>query len=79
MDRIVSEAEGKGSFYELGMMFAAGRSVPADLVSAHKWFNIAAVRGDREAVRRRAEIAGELSEAEIALAQRAAREWLRLH
>jgi uncharacterized protein len=63
-------------FFELGMMYSTGRSVPADFVTAHKWFNIAAMRGNREAVQHRREIAAELSEAEIAAAQRAARDWL---
>ena len=66
-------------FYELGMMYAAGRTVPADLVSAHKWFNLAAMRGNPEANRLRREIAGEMSAAEIAAAQRAARDWLTTH
>ena len=66
-------------FYELGMMYAAGRTVPTDLVSAHKWFNLAAMRGNPEAIRLRREIAGEMSAAEIAAAQRAARDWLTTH
>jgi TPR repeat protein len=66
-------------FYELGMMYASGRSVPADLVVAHKWFNLAAMRGNADAVRLRREIAEELSENEIAAAQRAARDWLTMH
>jgi len=66
-------------FYELGMMYASGRSVPADLVAAHKWFNLAAMRGNSDAVRLRREIAGEMSEIEIAAAQRAARDWLTRH
>lgn len=64
-------------FFELGMMYSTGRSVPADLVSAHKWFNLAAMRGNSEAIRLRREIAAEMSEAEIAAAQRAARDWLK--
>jgi TPR repeat protein len=79
MERVIAEAEGNGRYYDLGMMFAAGRMVPADLVSAHKWFNIAAMRGDREAARMRAEIAAEMAGGDVACAQRAAREWLRLH
>ena len=63
-------------FFELGMMYSTGRSVPTDLVSAHKWFNIAAMRGNREAIRLRLEIAAEMSETEISAAQRAARDWL---
>jgi TPR repeat protein len=66
-------------FFELGMMYSTGRSVETDLVSAHKWFNIAAMRGNREAVRLRREIAAEMSEGEIASAQRAARDWLTRH
>ena len=64
-------------FFELGMMYSTGRSVPADFVTAHKWFNIAAMRGHRDAIRLRVEIAAEMSELEIAAAQRAARDWLR--
>jgi TPR repeat protein len=66
-------------FFELGMMYSTGRSVPTDLVSAHKWFNIAAMRGNGEAIRLRREIAAEMSETEIAAAQRAARDWLTRH
>jgi TPR repeat protein len=61
------------------MMYASGRSVPADLVSAHKWFNLAAMRGNADAIRLRREIAEEMSEGEIAAAQRAARTWLTAH
>ena len=32
------------NFFELGMIYPAGREVDADLVAAHKWFNIAASR-----------------------------------
>ncbi|WP_321505703.1 hypothetical protein [Breoghania sp.] len=62
--------------FELGMNYATGRDVPEDLVSAHKWFNLAAMRGVREAVQYRKEISEEMSSSDIAEAQRAAREWL---
>jgi hypothetical protein len=70
---------GADMFYELGMMYSTGRSVPTDLVSAHKWFNIAAMRGNAEAIRLRREVADDMSESEIAAAQRAARDWLTCH
>src|SRR4029077_9378645 len=63
--------------FELGMMYSVGRDVPVDLISAHKWFNLAAVKGNAEAIRLRREIANQMSDAEIAVAQRAARDWLR--
>ncbi len=65
--------------YELGMMYAAGRTVQLDLVLAHKWLNLAAMRGNPDAIRLRREVADEMSAAEIAAAQRAARDWLTTH
>src|SRR5580658_8302769 len=67
------------TLFELGMMYSVGRDVPVDLVSAHKWFNLAAAKGNAEAVRLRREIANQMSDHEIAAAQRAARDWLRLN
>jgi TPR repeat protein len=65
------------AFFELGMTYASGRSVPTDLVSAHKWFNLAAQKGHADAARMRREIAAEMSDSEIGQAQRAARDWLK--
>ena len=67
------------TIFELGMMYSSGRSVPIDLVIAHKWFNIAAMKGHAEAARLRREIASEMSDAQIGQAQRAARDWLKAH
>jgi len=64
-------------FFQLGMMYSTGSTVPADFVTAHKWFNLAAMRGNQDAIRLRREVAEQMSEHEIAAAQRAARDWLR--
>lgn len=63
---------------ELGRLYAAGRAVPRDLVEAHKWLNIAALQGDRDAARQRQDIAGEMTRDEIARALAEARAWLAL-
>lgn len=63
--------------FGLGMIHSAGAGVPIDLVQAHKWFNIAAMRGHKDAARRRREIAEQMSDSEIGTAQRAARDWLK--
>jgi uncharacterized protein len=63
--------------FGLGMMYSTGQSMPLDLVSAHKWFNIAATRGMKDAVRLRNEVAAEMTDREVAMAQRAARDWLK--
>jgi len=75
----MGEAPVADTFYELGMMYSIGRSVPIDYVSAHKWFNLAAMRGSADAIRLRREVADQMSEIEIAAAQRAARAWLKAH
>ena len=66
-------------FFQLGMNYSVGRGVGRDMVAAHKWFNLAAARGNRDAARIRQEIAAEMSSLEIAEAQRQAREWVRSH
>jgi uncharacterized protein len=63
--------------FELGMMYSIGRDAPIDLVAAHKWFNLAAMQGNIDAIRLRREVASQMSDVEIATAQRAARDWLR--
>jgi uncharacterized protein len=63
----------------LGMLYSSGREIPASLVTAHKWFNLAAMKGYAEAIRLRREIAAEMLDAEIGQAQRAARDWLKAH
>lgn len=62
-----------------GIDCATGRAGELDLIEAHKWFNIAALRGDAEAARRRQEIASELQPGDVAAALRRAREWLAVH
>jgi len=74
-----SAPEGAETFFQLGMMYSLGTSVPVDLVSAHKWFNLAAMRGNSEAVRLRREIAEQMSAFDISAAQKAARAWLQAH
>jgi TPR repeat protein len=63
--------------FELGIKYSSGRGVPIDYIAAHKWFNLAAMKGDQNAIRLRREIAAEMTDVEIAAAQRAARDWLR--
>ncbi len=62
---------------DLGFGYSTGtRGYEFDLVSAHKWFNLAALGGSEEAQYCRADIAGQMTGREIAEAQRSARAWL---
>ena len=67
------------ALFELGMLYATGRDVAANLVVAHKWFNLAAARGNSSALNYRVEVAREMSLEQIAEAQKLAREWLQTH
>lgn len=65
------------AYLDLGMAYSSGSGgIGVDLIEAHKWFNLAAVRGSVRAQECRAEIADEMSAREIAEAQRQARAWL---
>lgn len=67
------------ALFELGLKYSTGRDVQTDLVTAHKWFNLAALRGNQAALEYRKDLAREMSEYDIAEAQRQAREWLNSH
>lgn len=64
---------------QLGLQYSLGRGVAPCPITAHKWFNIAVLRGNADAKVYRAELSAEMSKAEIAEAQKQAREWLRGH
>jgi hypothetical protein len=65
--------------FERGLYWASGRSGVVNLVAAHKWFNLAALKGRTDAIPLRREVAEMMSEVEIALAQREARAWMTAH
>ena len=73
---LTKEASGE-DFYRVALAYSEGLDVAIDLVSAHKFFNLAATRGHREAKLCRQEMADMMSATEIVKAQRAAREWMK--
>ena len=64
------------ALYNLGLAYSTGQGVGVDFIAAHKWFNLAAVKGVEEAKKWRAQIAREMNSSQVAEAQRMAREWL---
>jgi TPR repeat protein len=66
-------------FFQLGVNYSTGRGVMPDMIAAHKWFNLAAAKGNDDAKRHRRELAAEMSPMAIAEAQRQAREWISLN
>ena len=65
--------------FNLGLKYSIGIDVETDMITAHKWFNLAAVAGNERAKDYRQEISRELSSEEISEAQKLAREWISLH
>lgn len=67
------------AFYRLGLMHSAGRDCPVDHVAAHKWFNVALMRGYKPAAEARTELASQMTSCELAEALKQARAFLTLH
>lgn len=66
--------------YRLGLEASTGGETgDFDLITAHKWFNLAAMQGNLEARAYRAELAKEMSAEDVAEAQRQARAYLATH
>lgn len=59
------QAANRGSCYNLGLMYAAGKGAPLDLVEAYKWMHLAAEAGLSEAIAARARLSSALSAAQI--------------
>lgn len=76
---VAAQGGGADALFQLGLMYCAGRDVDMDLVEAHKWFNLAAMRGNEDAKVYRLELSREMTKQQIAAAQKSAREWLKLH
>jgi TPR repeat protein len=64
------------ALYNLGLAYSTGQGVEVDYIAAHKWFNLAAIKGSELAKSWRAQISAEMNVGQIAEAQRLAREWL---
>ena len=63
--------------FQLGLRYSTGQGgATVDLVAAHTLFNLASLRGSLEAKIYRKELSAEMDPADVAEAQRTAREWL---
>ncbi len=82
--RLAAEQGDAGAQINLGFMYNNGQGVTQDYVQAHLWFNLAAARlppgeGRDMATRNRDKAAKRMTPAQIAEAQRLAREWKPKH
>jgi hypothetical protein len=56
-------------------MYYNGQGVTQDYVQAHMWYNLAVSKGHENATKNRDNVAKKMTPAQIAEAQRLAREW----
>jgi localization factor PodJL len=63
------------SQYNLAILYARGIGVETNLAEAFKWFSLASREGDREAARRRDDVAGRLDKPSLTAAMAAAQAW----
>ncbi len=61
--------------HSIGVSYMLGESIRQDYVLAHMWMNLAAAQGHPAAVSDRNALARNMTPAQIAEAQRLAREW----
>jgi TPR repeat protein len=59
----------------LGAMYANGQGAPQDYIQAHMWLSLAAAKSETRAVELRNTVAAKMTAAQIAEAQKLAREW----
>lgn len=70
-----AEAGLKDSQFNMGVLLTRGFGTKQDLPKAYKWFALAASQGDADAARKRDEIAGRLSAAELTAVKGTLEQW----
>ena len=73
--RLATDQGSADAQYNLGGMYATGQGVQQDNVSAYMWLSLSAARGEQSAIKSRDLIAQHMTPAQIAEAQKRAREW----
>ncbi len=73
--RAAADAGDRRAMLELGRLYRMGLGAPQDYVLAHMWFNLAASRGEMEALKERDALAAKMTPQQVAAAQDRAREW----
>jgi hypothetical protein len=74
-NRKAAEQGNSAAQRNLGFMYGDGEGVPQDYVLAHMWLNLAAAQGALHAKESRDMVAEKMTPAQLAEAQRLAREW----
>ena len=73
--RAAADAGDRRAMRALGRLYARGLGAPQDYVEAHKWFNLAASRGEAAALEERDALAAKMTPQQVQAAQALARSW----
>jgi uncharacterized protein len=73
-EKAAVQGDAKAQLY-LGLQSSFGQGVPMDLVDAYMWYSLAAGNGNAHAPGYRADLSRQMTPAQIAEAQKRAREW----
>jgi TPR repeat protein len=73
-EKAAVQGDAKAQLY-LGLQSSFGQGVPMDLVDAYMWYSLAAGNGNVHAPGYRADLSRQMTPAQIAEAQKRAREW----
>ena len=73
--RAAADAGDRRAMLALGRLYLQGFGAPQDYVLAHMWFNLAASRGEMEALKEREAVAAKMTPQQVAAAQEQARTW----
>jgi len=60
-------------------MYVKGQGVLQDFVMAHMYWNLAAVAGDKDAIKNRGIVEEDMTSSQLAEAQKLVREWMQTH
>jgi len=73
--QMAADSDDRDAQAKLGIMYLAGKGVPQNNIRAHMWFSLAAAQGYQAAADARDVAARHMTPAQIAEAQKLAREW----
>jgi TPR repeat protein len=73
-EKAAAQGDAKAQLY-LGMQYSFGQGGPVDLVQAYMWYSLAAGNGNAHAPGYRDDLSRQMTPAQIAEAQKRAREW----
>jgi uncharacterized protein len=73
-EKAAAQGDAKAQLY-LGMQYSFGQGGPVDLVQAYMWYSLAAGNGNAHAPGYRDDLTRQMTPAQIADAQKRAREW----